>query len=142
MIVSDDLQRLVFGVGQQIVVDGMSCVEIAQYGGAYVSKTCYSQAWRVFYAYLSIRVDLSKGLSQGCSIFFIIFNLYIECPLDDWRGIIHGVHTLNAADDQFVMAQDIHDFEFRTEQLVRVTIALDIVSDTYRKDVNKVGTVL
>lgn len=79
--------------------------------------------------YLSDPIVTSKGLRQGCSLSPLLFNLYIECALEDWRRRVHGMgipindhhlYTLNFADDQIVMAQDAYDLEFMLRRLYHI----------------------
>ena len=63
----------------------------------------------------------TKGLRQGCSLSPLLFNIYLEVALQQWRrscgrmGITIGedcLFNIQFADDQAVIAQDSYDLEF------------------------------
>ena len=69
---------------------------------------------------------VTKGLRQGCSMSPVLFNIYLEKALLQWRrkckcmGVPindRTIYTLHYADDQVVLAQDVEDIEYMTRKL-------------------------
>lgn len=68
----------------------------------------------------------TKGLRQGCSMSPILFNIYVETALKNWKRSCEGMgipvddstlFTLSFADDQAIIAQDSYDMEFMMRRL-------------------------
>ena len=75
---------------------------------------------------LSEPINVTKGLRQGCSMSPILFNLYVEVALRNWKNNCRGmgltvndvqIFSLSFADDQAVIAQDDYDLEFMIRRL-------------------------
>jgi hypothetical protein len=75
---------------------------------------------------LSQPIATTKGLRQDCSLSPLLFNIYIERALEEWKRSCQGMgvaakdrylFTLNFADDQVVIAQDHFDLEFMVRRL-------------------------
>lgn len=75
---------------------------------------------------LSEPINTTKGLRQGCSLSPLLFNIYVEMALKNWKRSCEGMgipinqthlFTLSFADDQAVFAQDAYDLEFMLRRL-------------------------
>jgi hypothetical protein len=71
-------------------------------------------------------IATTKGLRQGCSLSPLLFNIYTERALEEWKRSCQGmgvavknryIFTLNFAGDQVVIAQDHFDLEFMVRRL-------------------------
>jgi Reverse transcriptase (RNA-dependent DNA polymerase) len=75
---------------------------------------------------LSSPINSFKGLKQECCLSPLLFNLYVEVVLRNWKkscggmGVPVGDHnlfTFSFADDQVVIAQNSYDLEFMIRRL-------------------------
>ena len=75
---------------------------------------------------LSESIQVTKGLRQGCCLSPLLFNIYLEMVLRQWKRSCQGMgisvgedylFTLSFADDQAVLAQDAYDLEFMLSRL-------------------------
>lgn len=76
---------------------------------------------------LSSGFSTNEGLKQGCCLSPTLFKIFLEKTLLRWKrkcsnmGIPLNnttIYTLNFADDQVVMAQDLDDLEYMTRKLI------------------------
>lgn len=75
---------------------------------------------------LTSNFKVTKGLRQGCCMSPILFNIYLDAALKQWRRKCEGMgipigdrtlYTLHYADDQVVIAQDYDDAEYMMRKL-------------------------
>jgi hypothetical protein len=75
---------------------------------------------------LSKPVPVSKGLRQGCSLFPLLFNVYLQRVLKSWKATCRGMGmlindtylvSLNSAVSQIALAQDTFDLEYMMRKL-------------------------
>ena len=75
---------------------------------------------------LSRHFRITKGLRQGCNMSPLLFNIYLDTALKNWRRKCSGMgipinekilFTLHYADDQIVLAQDSEDAEYMMRKL-------------------------
>lgn len=79
-------------------------------------------------AELTTEFKVTKGLRQGCCISPTLFKIYIEKALEQWKRKSMGMgipldedttlYTLQFADDQIIMAQEIEDIEYMTRKAI------------------------
>lgn len=77
--------------------------------------------------YLSPGFKITKGLRQGCCLSPTLYKIYTENALKEWKrkcknmGIPVNditIYSLQFADDQLILAQDIEDIEYITRKLI------------------------
>lgn len=75
---------------------------------------------------LTTQFNVNKGLRQGCSMSPILFNIYLDATLEQWRRKCGGMgipledrtlYTLHYADDQVILARDSEDIEYMFRKL-------------------------
>lgn len=76
--------------------------------------------------YITEEFPVTKGLRQGCCISPTLFKIYVACALKQWKRKVHGmgveldngcIYTLQFADDQVVIANDMEDMQYMMRKL-------------------------